>query len=184
MTHSFDPRTYGPDVAAVLLPQRLPELGPGVANTSAHAAIASLTIDRMAGDREIHDPDMARCCLSALWLYHDFLDESHAISQEIDTPAGGYWHGIMHRREPDADNAKYWFRRVGTHPIFDALAIEAGLLKVRASGVSGWDPFEFVDQCEKHRGTNGQTELKLRQLQQTEWALLFDRCFRNAFGIG
>ena len=54
--------------------------------------------------------DMAQACLAGLWLYHDFLDESHSISQEIATSTGSFWHGIMHRREPDPSNAKYWFR--------------------------------------------------------------------------
>ena len=44
---------------------------------------------------------MAACCLCGLWLLHDFLDESHSLSQEITTDTGSYWHGIMHRREPD-----------------------------------------------------------------------------------
>ena len=53
---------------------------------------------------------MAACCLAGVWLLHDYLDESHTISQRIDTPSGSFWHGIMHRREGDFSNAKYWFR--------------------------------------------------------------------------
>ena len=65
---------------------------------------------------------MAEGCLAGLWLLYDFLDESHTISQSLDTLEGSYWHGIMHRREPDYENAKYWFRRVPVHPIHAELA--------------------------------------------------------------
>jgi hypothetical protein len=45
-------------------------------------------------------------CRAALWLAFDFLDESHAVSQELDTPEGSYWHGLLHRREPDFANPR------------------------------------------------------------------------------
>ena len=69
----------------------------------------------------IADREMASCCLAGVWLLHDYLDESHNISQRIDTPEGSYWHAIMHRREGDFSNAKYWYRHVGEHPVFDAV---------------------------------------------------------------
>ena len=50
---------------------------------------------------------------AGLLLWNDALDASHTLSQGIDNPTGAYWHGIMHRREGDLDNAGYWFRRVG-----------------------------------------------------------------------
>ena len=80
---------------------------------------------------------MAACCIAGVWLLHDFLDESHTISQGIDTPSGSFWHAIMHRREGDFSNAKYWFRRVGQHPVFDALGQRAAeLAAIRGDGTA------------------------------------------------
>ncbi len=59
---------------------------------------------------------------AGLWLLAGNLDESHQISQSIESPEGSFWHGIMHRREGDFWNAKYWFRRVGRHPVLSELA--------------------------------------------------------------
>jgi hypothetical protein len=30
--------------------------------------------------------------LSGLWLWHDFLDRSHEISQAVHTASGSFWH--------------------------------------------------------------------------------------------
>ena len=99
---------------------------------------------------------------AGLWLYADDLARSHAISQDIDTPSGSYWHAIMHRREGDFSNAKYWLRLVGPHP-----AIE----------VIGYDPYEFVDACEADMGRNS---LTLVEMQRKEWKALFDQCLQEA----
>lgn len=167
----FDPTAYGPLVAQLLTDPRLPDLGPGRPNLAARPLLQSLTIECLFDGLPVRDVDMARACLAALWLHHDFPDESHAISQEIATPTGSYWHGILHRREPDAGNAKYWFRRVGRHPVFADLGAD-------------WDPFAFVDECERHRGTGTEAETRLRQEQLREWQALFDWCWRRAVEQG
>ncbi len=60
-------------------------------------------------------------CAAGLWLRFDVLDESHSISQQDEgDPDHDFWHAIMHRREPDAWNSKYWWRRVGSHPVHEA----------------------------------------------------------------
>jgi hypothetical protein len=174
---AFDLKSYPTPIAELLTPPRLAELGPGTPNRAARAALDSLTPEIICPN--CRDRSMALACLSGLWLYHDFLDESHTISQEIETPTGAYWHGIMHRREPDAANSKYWFHRVGRHPVFEELAKDAAELGYRRNGID-WDPFAFIDYCEEHRGKANQDEVLCRKVQLREWELLFDWCYRRA----
>jgi hypothetical protein len=164
----FDPAAY-PAAFAALWTGRLPELGPGNANEPARAALSALS---PAGFPTVQDREAAMGCISGLWLLHDFLDESHTISQDLSGWVGSYWHGIMHRREPDEGNAKYWFRRVPANPVYEALARE----------FAGWDPFAFVDRCEaeRGRGTAGEDDCRRRQLREMQ--LLFDWCYRRATG--
>jgi hypothetical protein len=170
----FDPTIYGPLVAPLLADDRLPELGPGRPHIAMKPTLQILTLEKLFPSG-IVDSDMARACLAGLWLWHDFLDESHAISQDIDTPTGSWWHGILHRREPDAANAKYWFRRIGPHPIVERLASEAPAL-----GYAYQNPLVFVDFCEAARGIGSADEDLAQRVQRLEWRLLFDFCWNLA----
>ena len=189
----FDPTAYGPAVAAVLEPSRLAELGPGQPNLAQRERLEQLSIATLLDGREVRDVAMGSACLAGLWLYHDFFDESHAISQDLATTTGSYWHGILHRREPDYGNAKYWFRRVGQHPVFDRLVVAAR--EIAPAAPSGgldaparylveqkcWDPLRFVDLCETAaRGSQGELARLCRQIQLREWQTLFDYCYRSA----
>jgi hypothetical protein len=182
---SHDPQRFGPVFGQVLQEQRLMPLGPGKPNLAAAAHLRALEADAAFAPARIQDQDMAAACLAGVWLYHDFLDESHHISQEIHTMTGSYWHGIMHRREPDFGNSKYWFRRVGDHPVFASLVAAARELdghgQVLASGAA-WNPFSFVDRCEEALAGQSGLELLCRQIQQREWELLFAYCYQHAIG--
>lgn len=181
MPRLFDPITYGPVIAVLLADDHLSPLGPGRPREHVRPLLASFDPATAFAPHAVHDPSMAAACHAGLWLYHDFLDESHTLSQGIDTPTGSYWHGIMHRREPDAGNAAYWFRRVGRHPVFEPLADHARRLGLTPRSAA-WDPFAFIDLCDGERGTNSPRESLLCQVQRCEWDLLFDWCFHRATG--
>ena len=187
MAH-FDPAAYASSVAALVGEPRLMALDAGEPNRPVFEQLSALDEAALLGGRAVRDREMARACLAGLWLLHDFLDESHRISQGLHGREGSYWHGMMHRREGDYANAKYWFRRVGAHPIHETLKLRArGLLRDAAEEAaqlpsrSGWDPSVFVDLCEAAcAGGNGAEPC--RKIQQQEWQLLFDFCYRRALG--
>lgn len=180
---------YGPRLAALLDVDRLMPLGAGREDPAIREALSELTVENVLGDRTVSDRDMAAAVVSAMWLYHGFLDASHTISQSLESPTGSFLHGIMHRREGDFGNAKYWFRRAGRHPIEDSLVAEAIALAEAsdaaiADTVLGfgdrWDPFRFVDLVADSVGTDSQDERLCQQIQREEWWLLFDYAYRSA----
>ncbi len=188
---AFDVRRYGPVVGPFIAGDRLNNLGLGEANESQRAKLSELNPRDLFPEQRIVNQEMARCCLSGLWLLHNFLDESHQISQGISTSEGSYWHGIMHRREGDFSNAKYWFRRVGTHHVYGHLAQMAPQIasefsvspKVKPWGNGGtWDPFQFVDFCQEARERSPDLTDLAQRLQRAEWEQLFDYCYRQAVG--
>lgn len=133
--------------------------------------------------------DHAAAALSGLWLWHDWLDESHTLSQGINTPTGSFWHAIMHRREGDFSNSKYWYDRVGDHPTYSVIATHAAAIlnplpvdktMVRLTH-NGWNPHVFVDLArEVSRVPDDPRTPILISLQQLEWRTLFDHCVREA----
>lgn len=52
--------------------------------------------------------------LLALW--HDAKgdwDGAHSVAQDIESSDGAWIHAYLHRKEGDASNAAYWYRRAG-----------------------------------------------------------------------
>lgn len=171
---TLDLTCFPPAIAELLRPSRLVPLDAGQPNEAVRAQLQALADDAFA-PQGVKDRGMASACRAGLWLYHDFLDEAHTIAQDLDTTEGSYWHAILHRREPDPSNAAYWFRRVGAHPVLKLLRERAPAL-----GYEYTDPFAFVDFVERVRDTDSEEEETAKRVQQLEWELLFDHCYRAA----
>ena len=126
-----------------------------------------------------------QAAMSGLWMYFSCLDQAHKLSQDDASVEGSFWHGIMHRQEPDPGNAAYWFRRVGRHRIFPALREEADRIRQRYPSVAfvtgaEWDPFAFIDFCgAARRKPKSDAERLAMEIQRAEWQLLFDWCAKE-----
>ena len=51
-------------------------------------------------------------------------DAAHGVAQEIDDATGAWVHAYLHRKEGDAANAAYWYRRAGRPMPSDSLEAE------------------------------------------------------------
>ncbi|MBI5085994.1 MAG: hypothetical protein HZB13_15525 [Acidobacteria bacterium] len=119
--------------------------------------------------------------MAGLWLYFSLFEECHAAVQDLSTAEGSYWHGILHRQEPDDWNAGYWFRKAGPHPIHGPLLERAAHLARQAEDVfdpgGQWDPLRFVELCSQARQRPGSGAERLAlEIQLAEWQLLFAWC--------
>lgn len=158
-------------------------------------ALESASLDDLFEGESLKNTTFAEAIKSGLLLWNDALDESHNISQGLGDQTGSYWHGIMHRREPDYSNSKYWFGRVGTHPIFPALRERALELFKETQNPSDvltdigqaiaaqaeWDAYQFIDWCQAAEGDSDSDVTRfLQQVQVEEIKLLLAYSYRNA----
>ena len=153
----------------------LPALGPEQRASAKSIAALGQAVDALG-----LCSSTANLARSAALLWHDYLDASHDISQDLPSADGSFLHGIMHRREPDYPNAKYWFRRAGDHPCYPALAGQVAAylgvtgneaLAKRLVPGGQWDPFAFVDVVESAMH-NGQHVDALQNVQRLEFESL------------
>lgn len=133
----------------------LPDLGPGPREgvlpetellAKADAWIAASKLSTRA----------AKLFRAGALLWHDHHDAAHAIVQDDPSAEGSFLHAILHRREPDPGNARYWINRVGRHPVYVTIAkrvseyLEGDEFKRwRDILIPGgqWDAEGFVDAC-------------------------------------
>ena len=145
--------------------------------------------------------------LAGLYQKNDDLEASHTLCQEVDRESGlpeaSYWHGIVHRREPDFSNARGWFRKaegLGALPeIHRAVGTflqrvlqmpeygesrEVALQFLRHLQSCGtWDALYFLDLCEACvTGGRREAQRLLEEVQEVEFTTLFDWTYRMARG--
>jgi hypothetical protein len=150
---------------------------------------------------DINENEHTRAIGAGLYLWNESLEPSHIISQEITSPTGSYWHGLIHRMEGDFSNAKYWFTDARHHPIstqlvtglrgyltgeklaeLDHETLRSKLEVLVSSPV--WNPAVFVDAVELQlvHVQDSLAEEWLRQIQYLEMKLLLNYCYEQSYG--
>jgi hypothetical protein len=145
--------------------------------------IAAISEEQSADGR----PDDLHSVLAwkaVLHLWNDSLDAAHELVQHLETPTGAALHGIMHRREGDFDNAKYWFHLAGDHPAYHSLQSRAASFLQQQAFPSGplkdvfgqialqgsWNPYLFINAIaiQENRIDDDDVRSILEQLQLLE----------------
>jgi hypothetical protein len=73
-----------------------------------------MTLDEFKASLGAGTPPAVAPALVALW--HDARgdwDAAHEAAQAIEDETGAWVHAYLHRKEGDASNAAYWYRRAG-----------------------------------------------------------------------
>ena len=136
-----------------------------------------------------------RAALQAgVWQLHGELDESHRLAQAHEGQ-GKYqlcdqWHAIMHRREPDYGNAKYWVRQLPHSPHWDELGqivarwfendVPAAVdrWRHRLLGPGGWKPLVHVELAQAAAGESTLDHFA-RRVQWAEMLLLLRQTWQQ-----
>jgi hypothetical protein len=166
--------------------ENLPCLAPAHPGTSRDWLLSHLTSAALPGETASRTRAAVR--QAGILIWHDYLDEGHTFAQTVEGHSpGDYWHAIMHRREPDYGNARYWFRRIDHFDFQPRLAAAARRIlgdspdpacapwMTRLMKEGAWSSLAFVDLCEAC-AEDETTPLAqaARRIQRLEMALLLE----------
>lgn len=130
------------------------------------------------------DPTFLPLVRAGLFYAMNALDDAHRLVQNASGDAAAYWHAMIHRREKDFENARYWLRRAGEQPSFAEMQARAALEgSANMARQSGWDPFLFVGLTEQLRFGAEELRAEVVTLQRVEFDVFFNYCFRRASGL-
>jgi hypothetical protein len=168
----------------------LPPLYPAsVWSNSINTQLVDSDDEKLFGEETLSDSQKQNL-RAGLLVWNDDIHAAHKIVQDVPDATGSFWHAIIHRREGDASNSRYWWARTGEHAAFERLnqAAQSTLSKEtsrealsfakRLQDAGKWLPNDFVGLCEKSR--RGQFDGEwLQRLQVVEFETLLNWCRRN-----
>ena len=139
--------------------------------TLALAALSNQFDALVLAHPKLHKKEDALRCLVLLW--HEHWTRAHEIAQDLHTPDGSLLHAILHRREPDAWNSKYWLRSTGAHEAYgaigDALSADGRFTNQPWLRSGRFDAVRFVDACDQaDNSSSNETDRLLRTAQEIE----------------
>ena len=127
-------------------------------------------------------PGQSVLILATAFLFNDHHDAAHDLIEDLKCPEGCLIHALLHRREPDYWNARYWLRRNPNNPIYRHLT---SYLKTQPMGAAETivfqrltfsgvvDPIALVDECETYARKPDQPEsLFVKRVQHAEFQAL------------
>ena len=83
-----------------------------------------MTVDEFKASLRSAPPTLPPLLL-ALW--HDAngdWEKAHALAQDVEDASGAWVHAYLHRKQGDAGNASYWYRRANQPIATDSLDAE------------------------------------------------------------
>ncbi len=106
--------------------------------------------------------ELFRC---ALFLWNDHWSQAHNIAQNYEgDSAFDVLHSILHRREGDFFNARYWLRAASAHSCYSRIA----LLLAAAGEDESFNPLRFYGEVEKEVSQGNAHNIELRGIQAME----------------
>ncbi len=136
----------------------------------------------LTGGATISDARIFALVRGGLFYASDDLDSAHRIFQDEPGDLGSYWHGMLHRREGDFDNARYWFRRAGLLPCFSKMHAAASEHSATMAKQPTWDAYLFTGACEQVKFGADELLAECVALQRVEFEVLLNYCWRQSVG--
>ena len=83
-------------------------------------------LDRFMGslDRTAPEPGLSLALQALWWDAREDWQRAHECAQADESEAGALVHAYLHRKEGDAANAAYWYRRARSEPATGPLEAE------------------------------------------------------------
>ena len=171
-------------IRALLATPEPPGLGPGPrAGVSTEAQLNETLTQAFDGTTlPAENQELAR---ALVLLWHDHLHAAHRLVQDRENLNGFLVHGLVHRRENDYSNARFWLRSVDQHASFAEVSRRVTVyldsknepeLRDQLLPKGAWNLMAFVDALEAAAKNKAPAprQVVLREIQRIELEKLLE----------